>query len=327
MKDFVKKICVRTSIEDIDGSKVNQGSGVIINNNNSYFVITTYHCIIGEFDEYLAFDKSKIWVESQEDYKSPFTRIKVIEIKESNKGEDWIILKVEVPEINIDFTKIKLGKHFLEENVYFAGVQQLNENSSRLFNGRIIDIATKEFKTKLEGDTLQQGSEEGSLIAKGLSGSGVFIIRATEIYLIGLLKNVIGEIALNNDIECCPVILLDSYLTEKCLDLGKLAISGEWESATEKQCTEEDIEIWININDDNFNKLLRKNRVLYPEDQAQKVTRDRILSFLEQEYTNDNIRKKGSLITQYEDTAKVFEESVKINYTRSVSDRNEAKIY
>ena len=107
--------------------------------------------------------------------------------------------------------------------------------------------------------------------------------------------------------------------------MGKIAISGEWENITEKICTEEDIQNWIDSHDGYFNKLFRKNRVLYPEDKAKAITRERILKFLEQEYKNNQIRNSSNLINQYEDTSKTFEESVKNDYTRNVSDSGEAK--
>lgn len=325
MKSLIKKICVKTSIEDSDGSNVNQGSGILINNANNYFVITANHCINGANDEYSAFDKTKIWIEYQNDYTSPFSRIKVIEVVGSNKDEDWIILKVEDPKIEVDFTKAQNGNNFMEEDVFFVGYQHLNPNSHRPFEGTIIDIAENQFKIKLKDATFNQGSEDGSNIAKGLSGSGVFIIRTDSVYLIGILKSVIGDIALNDDIDCYPISLIDSVLEEKCCDMGKIAISREWEITTEKNCTEEDIKNWVDSNNRNFNLLLRKNRVLYPEEKAKEVTRERIFKFLEQEYKNDQIRKKSQLINQFEKTAAVYESTVKERFTRNVSDRNEAK--
>jgi hypothetical protein len=242
-----------------------------------------------------------------------------------NKDEDWIILKVEEPQIEVDFTKTLNGNKFVEEDVYFAGFQHLNANSRRSFKGEIIDIAANQFKIKLKDDSFNQGSEEGSNIAKGLSGSGVFIVRTDSIYLIGILKSVIGDIALNDDIDCSPITLLDSILLEKSIDLGKIAISGEWENITEKKCTEEDIQNWVDSHDEYFEKLLRKNRVLYPEDKAKEITRERILKFLEQEYKNNQIRNSSDIITKYENTSKVFEETVKNDYTRNVSNSKEAK--
>lgn len=325
MKSLIKRICVRTYIEDVDSNKVNQGSGVLINSADNYFVITAYHCINGEKDEYLGIDKIKIWIEYQADYISSFNRINVVEIVKANRDEDWIILKVDKPPFEFDFTKTKNGNRFIEEDIYFVGFQHMNPNSHRLFEGEIINIANKQFKIKLKGDTFNQGGEEGSNIAKGLSGSGVFIIRTDKAYLIGILKSVIGDIALNDDIECSPIYLLDSVLYEKCIDMGEIAISGEWENITEKICTEEDIQNWVDSHDDYFNRLLRKNRVLYPEEKAKEVTRNRILKFIEQEYKNDQIRKSSNLINRYEATSKVFEESVKNDFTRNVTDRENAK--
>lgn len=325
MKNLIKKICVRTSIEDSDGNKINQGSGILINNANTYFVITANHCINGENDEYLDYDIAKIWIEYQDDYTSPFSRINVKEIVATNKNEDWIILKVDDPKIGVDFTKTQNGNKFIEEDVFFAGFQQQNPDTRRPFEGTIIDIANNQFKIKLKDETFSQGSIDGADIAKGLSGSGVFIIRTDRVYLIGILKSVIGEIALHDDIECCPISLIDSLLEEKCCDLGKIAISREWENITEKSSTEEDIQNWVDSNDDWFENLLRKNRVLYPEDKAKEMTRERVLKFLEQQYKNDQIRNKSQLINQFEETAAVYESTVKERFTRNVSDRNVAK--
>jgi len=59
MKELLKKVCVRTCIKESENTKVNQGSGIIVRYDKCYFVITTYHCIYGENDEYLHIDTKK----------------------------------------------------------------------------------------------------------------------------------------------------------------------------------------------------------------------------------------------------------------------------
>ncbi|MBB2144631.1 trypsin-like serine protease [Pedobacter sp. LMG 31464] len=324
-KKILNQCCVRTYLMH-DGKRVNQGSGVIVTHDEKFFVLTAEHCIAGENDEFKDIDPENIIIEYQDDFSAPFQKINVLSVFELDKINDWALLEIEKPNIDCDFMQVKLGDKFvMDEGIYFRGYQSYNDSSPRTWEGSIIDLAQKEFKITIKG-TFEQGGELGANLAKGLSGSGVYMIRGNTLYLIGHLKNVIGEIALNNDIMCCKLTNLNEKLNKRdWTDMGSLNELDVWEKTNQKLVTEEDVKGWIEGHDEYFDKLLRKSKTLYPDEKAETVARERILSFLEQEYKNDQIRNVSDLISKYEATSEVFEQAVKSDYTRTVNTRNEAK--
>lgn len=321
----VCKICVRTSIINSSGVKDNQGSGVIIKVQDDFYVVTTYHCINGENDEYLNFPPESICIEYQSTYKTPFIPLEVNSIVNFNKTDDWMLLSIGEPQIDIDFSIIQLGENFIEEPVNFIGFQNANSESHRPFKAKILTISNDEFRINLSGDTFEQHGEDGAYIAKGLSGSPVFIERTDRVYLIGMLKSVIGENALNDDINCIPMSLIKLDLQIIFHDMLLIATSGIWEDSTERACIEQDVREWTKLNDKYFKRFLRKNKVLYKEEKVDKIISRSIITFLQTEYRLDQIRRQSNLVQQFEEVAVLFEEEVKDNYTRDCYNRNEAK--
>lgn len=323
---LLHKSCVRTKIL-FNGDFVNQGSGVIVCHDNKHFILTAEHCINGEHDEYADLPCENIIAEYQHYYTTDFIPIKIIGKVQHNKGEDWALLEIEKPDIDCDYMTIFCGDEFLShEPVHFRGYQGVNPNEPRTWEATIIDISPSEFKISLKDKSFEQFGEAGSKKAKGLSGSGVYIIRADKVYLLGHLKQVIGEIALNDDIKCCKVKNLKSCLAKELIDLSDISQISLWEKASEKKITDEDVQTWISQHDEHFNNLIRKSRLLSSnDDKADANAHNRLINFLSQDYKNRQISDRSTLITDYEATAETFEESVKEAYTRTVSNPGEAK--
>ncbi|RZK26833.1 MAG: trypsin-like serine protease [Flavobacterium sp.] len=322
---ILKQCCVRTHLK-INGENVNQGSGVIVQNNNEFYVLTAEHCIHGPNLEYKEITPENIIIEYQNDYTSPFVKLKILSIVEIDHNHDWALIEIEKPNIICDFLKVYRGDKFIEEEkIVFRGYQNVNVGEPRNFQAKVIELASNEFKITLTDESFEQGGELGSISAKGLSGSGVYIIRANRLYLIGHVKSVLGEAALNDDIKCCRLRNLDKLINSHWVDLDDPSELKLWERANEDKLTDEDVEKWVACNDLYFNNILRKCNVLYPEEKARRVSRERTLAFLEREYQNNEITSKSDLITQYNATSEVFEKSVKEDYSRNVADSNEAK--
>ncbi|MDO6388688.1 hypothetical protein Q4E40_01030 [Pontibacter sp. BT731] len=323
----IQQCCARTSIKISDDDFANQGSGVIVLDGGSFYLITAHHCIFGENNEYCGVTADKICVEIQDNYSSKFRRVNVLEIVEFCDNNDWVLLKIEDPCISdCDFLRIYKGTRFIEEeNVRFCGYQNSNPNEYRPWGAKILTISKNQFKITLEAKTFDQGGEDGATLAKGLSGSGVFILKGKELYLIGILKSVVGEKALNDDLDCCPITNLLENLFDSFKDLSDIDFLEEYVEGLDQTKSEEDVKEWSKLNVDDFDNIIRKHRVLYPEAKAVRLTSERILEFLCQNEKLENIRSKSELIKSYENTATSFEKRVKETYTRDVADRNEAK--
>ena len=221
--NLLHRLCVRTSLL-VDGERENQGSGFIIKDKDDFYVVTAHHCIYGGDGEYQDITPDDILIEHQkENYRSPFTPIKVEDIVSRNEQEDWTLLRIADPNLTIDFSRIKLGIPRQEDiDVKFCGYQQASPDSYRPFDAELLSLAPKQFRITLKDKSFSQGSEEGSFIAKGLSGSGLGVESNDILYFIGLLKSVIGNEALNDDIECCSISCLSTSLKEPMNNLPQI---------------------------------------------------------------------------------------------------------
>lgn len=325
---LLEKCCARTHIENDDGDKINQGSGVLIKDNENYFLLTAQHCIYGKDDEYHDIDSSRIWVEIQDSFQSDFRRIVVKSIIDVNKNDDWVLLEIEDPNIDCDFMRISRGHNFIkDEDVWFIGYQSKNNERFRKFSGTINHIAEvkKNFVITRKSGSFKHPTEVGGDIAQGLSGGGVYIVRGNKLHLIGHMKSVVGEIALEDDIDCCPINCLDEILRDALTDLSSIDEIQQWEKEYEMNITEEDIENWKKDKIDDFDNILRKHQVLHPDDKAKKITHERILEFLSLKHKIEGMRNHNSNpIIQFEKSAEVFEKRVREYYTREAN-RIEAK--
>lgn len=204
--DAMTRLCVRTRII-VDGATVNLGSGFIVKNEDVFYVVTAYHCVYGDNGEYEQVAATALQIDHQpEDYLSPFVDVTVNRIVGGNKEQDWALVEIADPVVGVDYSKVLLAAP-AEKNidVNFTGYQNANPNSYRTFIAKLLNFASEQFKITLHGKSFSQGSEEGSFIAKGLSGSAVGFTYNGDVYIVGFLKSVIGDEALNDDIECCSI--------------------------------------------------------------------------------------------------------------------------
>lgn len=323
-KEKLRNIAVRITIKDENGKVINYGSGVIIKDEKKFYVITALHCIqIKEGDKQIIPSLENIHIECQQHYhNTEFERIKILNISENNQTQDWALLNVEQP--SNDLPNVLIGSiPLMDTEVCFRGFQKQANGNSRIFDSKIKEPSPEEFTITLYGDTFQYGSEDGAMIAKGLSGSGVFLLQDNEIYLIGILKQVIGEEALNNDIICCPVSNLNGALKSKYIDLLDIKSLKNWENKIEETVAKEEVDQWIQDNIDDYNNILRKSKIIQNDDQkARDYARKKVLKYLNHQYLAP---ENWSLFERFENGAKTFEESVEENYTRIVDNNKEAK--
>ena len=323
INDILEKSCVRITIKDND-KVINQGSGVIIASEKSFYVLTAMHCLgnsIPKIDD--------IFIESQEDYQSEFKNIKAVSIINSNVEKDWVLIEIDFDNEIEKLEKTKLGVGVIKkEKIFFTGYQEINRNQFRPFEGEILAVSsdTLSFQIKLNNDTLDQAGEDGKYIAQGLSGSGIYVIKSSTPFLIGILNSVKSDKAWNNDINCCAVSSIDDLEIE-IENLSDIAFLMKWEENLEKTRTDRDIEEYKNLHNKNFQHLQRKNKVIYESDkEANKLTQEQLLKYLSLKENLDQLDSKyPELNKSFLKVVKKFQDSVKNDYSRTVSNNNEAK--
>lgn len=322
---LIEKTTVKVRIIK-DGASFKQGSGVIIAYDNQYYVLTAYHCIGLNKDTDELPDIKNIAVEKQDTYASSFKSIEVVSIHKMQRSQDFILIEINYTDDEIK--KCSLAKNFVEEEkIRFCGYQHIDESQYRPFDGKVILISNSKFQIKLTEDTFQQGGEDGSYIAKGLSGSGVYIIKNKKPYLVGILSSVKDEQAWNDDIDCCPIDVCLYEANSSIEDLSDIEQIKQWSENLEKGKTQEDIDNYKSLNVTFFENLLRKNKVIHDdEEKANKVTNKELKKYLS---FRENISllesRYPALYIRFQNIIKKFQDDVEDQYSRSVKDSNEAK--
>ncbi len=313
-----EKYCVRVKCND------NIGSGVLIAGETTFYVFTAAHCLGKEKPNI-----ENILIEKQRDYKSEFNDIKVVAIKEWDYEKDFALIEIDFEGEDKLLYQYNLAHRFITDtDVKFCGYQGINNNEYRPFPSKIVTTSDTNhcFKIKLsEGETFQQGGEDGHLLARGLSGSGVFIIRHNTPFLIGILNSVITDNAWNNDINCCSVDHVHDYF-DSYIDLSDLNELRSWTENLEKTFTEQEIEAFKKTNSDFFKKLYKKNKVIYPniENANSNTTRQlkRYLSMLQNIRLLEN--EAPHLYVKFKEIVAKYVNLVQEDYTRTVTNSNEA---
>lgn len=315
--NLAEKYCVRIK------SNGNTGSGVLLPGKESFYVLTAAHCLGKTLPNI-----NDIVIEKQNDYTSDFRAITSVEIKEFNTEHDFALIEIDFDNEERLLYQYKLGRGVLSENeVKFCGYQGVNINQYRPFTGKVLSVSNDIgcFKIALSGETFDQGGEDGHYLAKGLSGSGVFIYRHNSPFLIGILNSVITDKAWNDDIDCCSIKHIEQYISEY-VDLSDFESLILWNENLEKERTDREIEAFKKENSDFFEKLYRKNNVLYPDIvKANSVTAKQIRKFLAMK---DNIRTIENdypiLYSNFKNIVKRFVDQVEDDYSRSVTESNDA---
>jgi hypothetical protein len=223
---LINKPCVRIKII-IDGELKSHGSGCLIKGKNGFFVVTAYHCIYGENNEFKGVEIGQILIENQEFYNTPFQKIELVGIVSADEKQDWALLKMN--HLDDDFPEVLTSEGFkIDMPVTFTGFQYVNPENCRTFKSRVLNgISNSEFRITLSGqDRFKGGSDD----AVGLSGSGAFIINENKFYLIGVLKSITGPEALNNDIKCCPLEQIIETIGLEKFDISTEVFGDNWGS-------------------------------------------------------------------------------------------------
>ena len=313
-----ERYCVRVKCNG------NIGSGVLIAGETTFYVFTAAHCLGKKEPEI-----ENILIDKQNDYKSEFENIKVVSVKEFDYDKDFALIEIDFEGENIMLYQYNLAHQFIPQtDVKFCGYQGVNNNEFRPFPSTIITTSDSNhcFKIKLtEGETFQQNGEDGHLLASGLSGSGVFTFRHNTPFLIGILNSVVTDKAWNNDINCCSVNHIKNYFNSY-IDLSDLNELRSWTENLEKTYTDQEIKAFEESNSDFFNKLYRKNKVIYPNiEKANSISTRQIKSYLSM---LQNIRilenEAPHLYIKFKSIVAKYVNLVEEDYTRTVILSNEA---
>lgn len=228
-EDVLNRPCVRIILR-IGNVDVSLGTGTLVKGKDGFYVVTAHHCIYGDKNAYPNIQLHEIIVERQSTFNAPFDRIKVTEFTGSNFEDDWAVIKVSFEDDDGKHPEICATVGFKrDDQVHFTGFQAVNKDELRPFKSKVLNgISGSEFRiTLVDQDTFKSGGDH----AVGLSGSGAFLANGLRLVLIGVLKNVKGDDALNNDIKCCSMAEIGALIGLEFCETATIDSEGDhWAS-------------------------------------------------------------------------------------------------
>ncbi len=226
--DAKNRPCVRITLRK-DGKDVSHGTGTLLKGVDGFYVITAHHCIYGDKNVFHDIQIHQIIIEKQPAFNASFQSIPVDAIFASSLEDDWAVIKVRYEDTAGLHPPIKASLGIkVDDEVVFTGFQYANKDEYRSFKSRIMDGTSHgEFRITLaDKDVFKAGRDH----AVGLSGSGAFLIRGNDLILIGLLKKVKGDEALNNDIVCCSIEKVGAVIGLEFCDVETPSNGDNWGS-------------------------------------------------------------------------------------------------
>lgn len=267
-KSLLYKLTVRTAKLKEDkqnpGKKIEYclGSGTIIASGRDCFVMTAGHCVDGVDIEHISVEYFNGRV---------FNRIVVREIVcrqfNENMGEDYAVLRIDIPDDEVDYTQIiKRFDLAIEEDSYVMLAYPPNARNGRLFEVKAnigdywnvaadVNYAQDDFKT----------------LINGCSGAGIFVYRHNRFYYVGMAVATRDQIGRFNDILVKSPSVFDGYLPNDTKDVNYFDTLKIWEDWSDNLNAEERRTIIRKLDVNWLDYLTRKAQVLFPRDYNKKV--------------------------------------------------------
>jgi hypothetical protein len=227
-EEILNQPCVRITII-LDEKIKGRGSGTLVKGRNGFFVVTAHHCVYGDDNQFKDIGVDAILVETQATFNSSFQKIETVEIVDANLEEDWVLIKMNYQDTEKPFPIVLTSDNFKKDMpVVFTGFQAIDEDHGRSFKSRVLNgLSRNEFRITLsDQDSFKGGADD----AKGLSGSGAFIVNEEKLYFIGILKSVKGDEAANNDIKCSGITKLCEKIGLDAYDISTDVFGDDWGS-------------------------------------------------------------------------------------------------
>lgn len=251
--------CVSVVIQCRDEADSSLGTGTIISDGVSYYVMTAGHCIKKDSNG-TVFNISDIRIISYD--KDVSHEIIVLAMVNCNLTEekDFAILQIENPEISFDFmNEVKRCDDIIDEEEYFFyGYTELSNT------GRIYELQRRgKSQWHLKSDNMVNQPKDALTLMEGNSGAGVFFRKLNIFYYVGYVKQLLDDDGNLNDIIVYPSSRFDDYLSSVTKDENFFKLVKTWTDMEDKKKNEELRRIYQQENVEYTKNLERKMSVLF----------------------------------------------------------------
>lgn len=280
IKDLIKKATVQIEVSIDD--KINNGTGVLLQQNDKSYVLTVHHCIYGKEKQFHNIEVDNITLILEQNICSNNIKpISIITFK-----ENIVLLEID----NIEFVNLKcicLDRVYDDKKYYLRGFpnSEVHNFEAKCNDANLDDTSFKMEVSNLTSDT---SGENAVTFVAGLSGSGVFFSENNQLYLVGLVNSLRDQYGRFNVLHCTKLVDLHNSdieisnfytineISSKLKEINK-TISNE-------ACLEfqnDNTEFYLNIN--------RKHTNIFHEDEINKKNFDAIQHYLQGKNTISEI--------------------------------------
>ena len=280
--DKVEMLTVKIKLNIDDSIEI--GTGVILQTNNEFYIITVHHTVFGKDSDY----ETKIENLIVEDFNGD--NIPVLNIESLNT---LALLKID--SVNLELPRLLvLDKAYYDKKYYLRGFPQAIDggNNSHPFNDVSCDQSTTTSITlKINNMNDDSSGEDVIENINGLSGSGVFFEQFNKLYIVGCINELLNSSGVFNGAKSNTLIdLYKSELLNIEFDEFKTI-----EDITEKikkdkiKITQEEFDNFKEKDNTNFNHLNRKHETVFAQIEVFKRNKLRIEQYLNGEIVIDEL--------------------------------------
>lgn len=327
-RELLKKVSVRITVKKDD--KILVGSGVLAkNNSNHYYVLTAEHCVFGKEDARLhGLTIENINIEYKHNNGEDFNIIKVHEISYKSEKNDIVALLVTSDSLNCeDIIYCDFIGDMNSPTLYFRGYPKWLNNDAKTYDCQIEEPDTLKFIIKSPEIIDLSLSKVIQDTTEGLSGSGVFCMKDGKIFLLGIVTNLRDCSGTFGHVYCRKLNDVFEKLNFKpVLISGGINELSKWKDIDRKHISSK-IQDLREMKSEEYNRLERKLRMLYDDDQIEKMIDIFLTDFFTAEVNIREMSKFNAFINESFENSRMqlSRKIVKIFNNRVVKDSNEAQ--
>lgn len=220
MSELLKEISVRITATD-KNNKSCVGSGSIINYKGQTYVITAEHCINGTKEERLADGIREIKIEIQKVNGAEFTDVVFKQIFLVEKTHDFAVLKIDLDTVIEEIVFVNTVT--LNQKLKLIGYPFCTQPDFKELTGEVTVEPFKDnnhFKIRINEDFKGSSAESIVNLAKGISGSGLFLNGDTK-YFMGILCEIPKRDGHFNEFICCKSEIIKQAIDDKLKEIEK----------------------------------------------------------------------------------------------------------
>lgn len=288
--NFLQSVAVQVISKEKDSNKQSKGSGVLLEYNSEFFVITAEHCIFGKkgFNRFSEIETEIDVINNNGSYKSIlFKKDEII---------DYAILKV--IDFNHEIFTYHIDKKPIEKGIpcVFRGIsKKLSEFKNYPCDVR--DVTEEKIVIKSKDSFNDSSGDDSVKNAEGISGSGIFLEIGSKYYLVGIVKNLKNEQGTHDEIDCIPInFLSDVFNNIKYSSVFELHDLEDILRDIEINVAEETINNWKIAKSADFDKIKRKNGYLYKNSKLNIVVLNTVKQFLDGDKFLSLIQSKNPIL-------------------------------